>query len=238
MNILIVEDEKIQRQALASIINEHFLDVRIYEAASEKEALGIVDEKDIHLFFIDIKLNRSSGLDLAKKIREYENHKLTGIVFVTGEVVHIVEAFKNIHCYDFIVKPYKEKEIIQIINVFFNASPFKSRKTGKYSFIEIDSNISVKIYHNDIIYIEYAEKSCMIHTINGIYTIKRTSLAKFLNMLNDDKIVQCHRAFAVNLNYICEIEKTYEKTWNINLRGCNDNILLSYTYRQAVLRGI
>ncbi len=72
MNILLVEDEKIQREALASIIKSNFVDVRIYEAASKKEALKIINEKDVHLFFIDIHLKDSSGLELAKKIRQHE----------------------------------------------------------------------------------------------------------------------------------------------------------------------
>lgn len=238
MNILLVEDEKIQREALASIIKSNFVDVRIYEAASEKEAIKIVNQKDIHLFFIDIHLKDSSGLELAKKIRQHENHSLTGIVFVTGEFVHIIEAFKNVHCYDFIVKPYKEKDIINIVNVFFNSTPLKSIKEGKYSFIDIDSNISIKLYHNDIIYIEYIEKSCNIHTVSGMYNVKRTSLVKLLKSLNDDEIIQTHRSFAVNIKYITEIEKTYEKVWSIKMRGSENMVLLSYTYRQAFLRRI
>ena len=155
MNILLVEDERIQRVALASIIKSNFIDVRIYEAASQAEAIKIINEKDIHLFFIDI-----------------------------------------------------------------------------------DSNISVKLYHNDIIYIEYSDKTCDIHTISGIYSVKRTSLAKVLKSINDENIIQTHRSFAVNLKYVKEIEKTYEKVWNIKLRSCDDIALLSYTYRQAFLRGI
>lgn len=235
MNILLVEDERVQREALASIIKSNFVDVRIYEAASKKEAIKIIDEKDIHLFFIDIQLKDSSGLDLAKKIRKYENHALTGIVFVTGELVHIIEAFKNIHCYDFIVKPYREKDIIKIVDVFLNSTPLKSIKEGRYSFIDVDSNISVKLYHNDIIYIEYINKCCNIHTISGLYNVKRTSLVKVLKSLKDEEIVQTHRSFAINMKYVTEIEKTYEKVWNIKLRGCDDMVLLSYTYRQAFL---
>lgn len=238
MNILLVEDERVQREALASIIKSNFVDVRIYEAASKKEAIKIIDEKDIHLFFIDIQLKDSSGLDLAKKIRKYENHALTGIVFVTGELVHIIEAFKNIHCYDFIVKPYREKDIIKIVDVFLNSTPLKSIKEGRYSFIDVDSNISVKLYHNDIIYIEYINKCCNIHTISGLYNVKRTSLVKVLKSLKDEEIVQTHRSFAINMKYVTEIEKTYEKVWNIKLRGCDDVVLLSYTYRQAFLRRI
>ena len=119
-----------------------------------------------------------------------------------------------------------------------NSSPLKSIKEGNYTFIDIDSNISVKLYHNDIIYIEYSDKTCDIHTISGIYSVKRTSLAKVLKSINDENIIQTHRSFAVNLKYVKEIEKTYEKVWNIKLRSCDDIALLSYTYRQAFLRGI
>lgn len=73
MNILLLEDEKIQREALASIIKSNFVDVRIYKAESKKEALKIINEKDVHLFFIDIHLKDSSGLELAKK---YDNMKI------------------------------------------------------------------------------------------------------------------------------------------------------------------
>ena len=48
-----------------------------YEAASQAEVIKIINEKDIHLFFIDIQLKDSSGLELAKKIRQYKQHALT-----------------------------------------------------------------------------------------------------------------------------------------------------------------
>ena len=160
------------------------------------------------------------------------------MVFLTGEVVHIIEAFKKVHCYDFIVKPFKEKEIIEIINVFLNASLLSNSREGKYTFIDIDSNLSVKLYHNDIIYIEYEGRVCDIHTVHGVYKFKRTSLSKLIKILDDRKILQTHRSFAVNTDYVLEIEKTYEKTWNISLRGIEDKILLSYTFRQAFMGGI
>ena len=203
-----------------------------------KEPLKITDVKRRTFIFYWYSLEGFIRIRACKKIRQHENHSLTGIVFVTGELIHIIEAFKSIHCYDFIVKPYKEKDIINIVNVFFNSTPLKSIKEGKYSFIDIDSNISIKLYHNDIIYIEYIDKSCNIHTVSGVYNVKRTSLVKFLKSLNDDEIIQTHRSFAVNIKYITEIEKTYEKVWSIKMRGSENMVLLSYTYRQAFLRRI
>ena len=83
-----------------------------------------------------------------------------------------------------------KRQIIRIVDVFLNSTPLRSIKEGKYSFIDIDSNISIKLYHNDIIYIEYIDKCCYIHTMSGIYNIKRTSLVKLLKSLSDDEIIQ------------------------------------------------
>ena len=165
---------------------------------------------------------------------QYEITKVEGSMITIDSVWDTIPNAKAAE----ILKPYKEKDIIKIIDVFLNSSPLKSIKEGNYTFIDIDSNISVKLYHNDIIYIEYSDKTCDIHTISGIYSVKRTSLAKVLKSINDENIIQTHRSFAVNLKYVKEIEKTYEKVWNIKLRSCDDIALLSYTYRQAFLRGI
>ncbi len=49
----------VERGALASIIKSNFVDVRIYEVTSEEESLKIINEKEVHLFFIDIHFKDS-----------------------------------------------------------------------------------------------------------------------------------------------------------------------------------
>ena len=48
-----------------------------------------------------------------------EGYELTGIVFITSEMFQVVDAFKNTHCYDFLVKPYNIEDIKRIIDVFY-----------------------------------------------------------------------------------------------------------------------
>lgn len=57
MNILVLENENFQGMYLSKIIKENFLEVRVYEASSIKEAKKIVNSKNvIDLFFLDINL--------------------------------------------------------------------------------------------------------------------------------------------------------------------------------------
>ncbi|WP_242951372.1 response regulator [Clostridium kluyveri] len=67
VNILVLEDNQVQRKILVETITQidkHFI---IYEGDSEKEGLEIANEKEISLFYVDISLKGSSGLDFAKK---------------------------------------------------------------------------------------------------------------------------------------------------------------------------
>lgn len=109
MNILVVEDDNIQRENLVKIIEKSFIDIRVYKAESYDKAIYYINNKDINLFFIDIKLKERSGITLAEKIRKIDRYKLTGIIFITAEFMHIAEAVRKAHCYDYIVKPYKAK---------------------------------------------------------------------------------------------------------------------------------
>ncbi|WP_229775528.1 response regulator [Anaerosalibacter bizertensis] len=83
------------------------------------------------MFLLDIQLKDYSGFELAKEIRNIDNYKLTPIIFVTAIPTRELMAFKEIHCYDYIVKPFKEEEIVwtkqelyllkKLINIIMNS---------------------------------------------------------------------------------------------------------------------
>lgn len=235
MNILVVEDDINQRDTLVKIIEKEFLDLRVYKASTVNEALQIINSKPISLFLLDINLNKESGIDLAQKIRSINEHKLTGIVFITTEMIHIIDAFKNIHCYDFIVKPYKVDDIKKIINTFIKGLKTQNIKEGKHSYIEVDNNLSIKIYHNDIFFIEYINRNCILHTTNGEYVIKSTTLKKIMQQVVNDDIIQSHKSFIVNVNHIEKVEKIYTKLWDIHFRNYNKTAQLGFKYRDIIV---
>ena len=46
MNVLVVENDDFQRMYISKIIQENFLDVRVYEASSVKEAKIIINSEN------------------------------------------------------------------------------------------------------------------------------------------------------------------------------------------------
>ncbi|EDS76537.1 putative response regulator [Clostridium botulinum C str. Eklund] len=80
-SILIVEDDAPQRTNLKVMLQKLEFNFKIYEASSEREALSVLDKYNIDLFFMDIELYKSSGLDLALKIRNNPKYEFSWIIF-------------------------------------------------------------------------------------------------------------------------------------------------------------
>lgn len=237
MNILVLEDEKSQRDVLVRIIEKNFLDSRVYSSESLAKARKLLKEKKFDLFLLDIEVLDGSGIDFAKEIRKIDKYKLTGIVFITANLIHMLEAFKEIHCYDFLIKPYNEKNVLDIIKLFENNND-SIEKEGKYVMFNIEGAITTKVYVEDIIYIEYDNRSCKVRTKNEIVLVKGSGLSKILKEISSDEIVQCHKAFAVNKKYIEKIARINNKMWDIYFWNCENSIPLGYKYKNDVMDGL
>ena len=149
----------------------------------------------------------------------------------------MLEAFKEIHCYDFLIKPYNEKNVLDIIKLFENNND-SIEKEGKYVMFNIEGAITTKIYVEDIIYIEYDNRSCKVRTKNEIVLVKGSGLSKILKEISSDEIVQCHKAFAVNKKYIEKIARINNKMWDIHFWNCENSIPLGYKYKNDVMDGL
>ena len=70
MHILIVDDEKLARARLQTILADCDLaDTQISEAVDALQAMRILEQKTIDLVFLDINMPGASGLNLAREIR-------------------------------------------------------------------------------------------------------------------------------------------------------------------------
>jgi DNA-binding LytR/AlgR family response regulator len=155
-NILILEDNCIQLKTLSEIIKQAGDMYQVYEAASVSEALKIAKRESIDLFYIDIHLKNESGLKFAHEIRKIESYKLTWIIFVTIYKEFMLSAFKKIHCYDYILKPYNEEYIQGITRLLLSESKAQADApeiNDKFIIVNV-GNIQVKIFVNEIIFVE------------------------------------------------------------------------------------
>jgi DNA-binding LytR/AlgR family response regulator len=234
VNILIVEDDNIQSKNLKKMIQEIDKSLTIYEADDKDEALKISNDNTIDIFYIDIGLKNSSGLDLAIELRKTYKYEFSWIIFLTTHVEYITQAFKEVHCYDYILKPYDKQELIdksKRIVLREGNNPVMDRK---YVIIDLKNGVFVKIYVDEIIFIEVNIRTCTIHTKKGKYEVKGLSLKQSLIMTNSENVIKCHKSFAVNVDYICKIEKISIKSYELFFNNYEKTALLSQNCKDVI----
>ncbi len=220
IKLLIAEEEPIVAERLEfiskSVDNKLKIDIIYHSADVLKYA--ILDDYDI--FCLDTKFTEISGFEIAKKIRDMAKYKLTPIIFIAESLKDEdkITAFEEIHCYDYIVKPFIDERLKKpLCEIICN----KIKKKGKTEYLDlVDRGCSYHINQNDMVYIEIQNKKLMITTVKKKIVLHTYTLHNVLNKLTSN-FVQCHKSYAINLNYI----KRIEPEGNVISLECTDSII-------------
>jgi len=233
MNILVLEDEVYQREMLKICLERNFLDVRVYEAATEEDAKAIINSGNImDLFFLDIKLKEGSGLDFAKYIRKIEQYEISPVIFISGEISYIIEALKEVNCFDYLLKPYVIEKVYEIVDKFLRH--LKRIEKLNYIFFKDVLGNQIKVHYKEVLFLEYYFKKCIVHTKVGSINIRTSSLEKIINEIDYRNIVRSHKSYAINLDNIKEIKKINSKLWEVVFKDYNKTADLSYRFKNKL----
>ena len=113
MNILIVDDERVQLESLKRGLKGKGYGV--VETLSAEEALEHLDKGDkIDLVLTDYAMSGMNGLELLKKVRE--NHGNLPVIMMTayGKKSLVIDALRN-RCDSFIEKPFTLDQLMREI---------------------------------------------------------------------------------------------------------------------------
>lgn len=100
--ILVIEDEKIQREILKEFLESKGFPVEVAE--SGETGLEILEKNPIDIVLLDEKLPGISGTEVLKKLREKYPHITVIMITAFGTIEHAVNAMK-LGAYDYLVKP-------------------------------------------------------------------------------------------------------------------------------------
>lgn len=204
MNILLVEDNKLDQRRILELIHE-------WETTHEQVGLNIldrIDDQNIQSYqgydaaLLDISIPGIDGMTFANELRKYNSR--IEIAFVTNFADYTFKGFQ-VHACGYITKPI-EKEL------FFNLLDFMLIRSRLHISDEEVICISRGVaqqdfyYPDDILYIEAGLHGIFLRTLNR--KIKYTySLSAIKNKLPHRIFVQCHRGYIVNITKIIAIEK-------------------------------
>lgn len=109
--ILIVDDEKNQRELISYILQKESYSTET--SATAEEALNIIKSDEIDVVITDLKLPKMDGIQLLKEITNISPE--TSVIIITGHgsIDSAVYAIKH-GAFDYITKPLKKEQIILV----------------------------------------------------------------------------------------------------------------------------
>lgn len=154
--IMILEDSIDSLKALKVIVESVSRDIAVIPVKSLEEArAALQDEANLfQAFLLDINLDEqkpqdASGMEFAREVRNDSRYVFTPVIMITSLANLELAAYRELHCYQYILKPYQREEIEKLIQkVLFQTGESKE----PFVLVKKDG-INYKIYCKDIMYL-------------------------------------------------------------------------------------
>lgn len=115
MKILLVDDEREEREGIAYLIQKFKYPLEIIQAASGKEALEILSNQKIDILFTDVKMPVMSGLELARAVRETDKTMKIIIFSAYAEFEYAKQAIE-MNALRYLLKPIEIDEFKELMD--------------------------------------------------------------------------------------------------------------------------
>lgn len=113
--VLIVEDEKMIRQGIRTMIQRSGVPVEvIMECGNGEIALEILKSQKIDVMFTDIRMPKMNGVELVQKVQELTDKPIIVVVSGYAEFSYAVEMLRH-GVREYILKPVEREKIQQIL---------------------------------------------------------------------------------------------------------------------------
>lgn len=124
-SILVVDDEKGQREIIAAILGDAGYDVTT--ASSGEAALKFVDDRRFDLVLTDYQMTGMTGLDLLRELTNIDKSIMVILISAHGTIDTAVDALR-LGAFDYLQKPYDREKLLETI----------SRALQKLSSLDVD----------------------------------------------------------------------------------------------------
>jgi len=205
IHCIIIDDEPLARQGLKEYINDvDFLQLDA-EFDNALKANKLLSEGSVQLIFLDIQMPKLTGLEFLKTLMH-----APPVIFTTAFPQYALDGFE-LNALDYLVKPIsferflkaamRAKEYYEVR--FKNASEIAPGK-DEFFFIKADNKL-VKIFYDEILFVEALQNYVTIYTANKKY-ITYLTFKSVEESLPAEQFIRVHKSYLVSAAKIESIE--------------------------------
>lgn len=133
--VLIVEDEKMIRQGIKTMIMRSGVPVEvIIECSNGENALEVIREQHVDVMFTDIRMPKMNGIELVQKMQSCEHVPLTVAISGYDDFSYAVEMLRN-GVREYILKPIEREKIVEVLTKLDHELESKKERVETYQKI-------------------------------------------------------------------------------------------------------
>jgi two-component system, LytTR family, response regulator len=211
---LIVDDEPPAREIIRRYIQEVPTLELVGECANAIQAFALLQQQQIDLLFLDIRMPQLNGNDFLKTLKNPPK-----VIFTTAYSEYALEGYE-LDAVDYLMKPIPFERFLKAVNKAYQQAvvkhesvPAPEEKTESFVYFRADRKM-VKVMLQDIRYIESMKDYVKVFT-KETTIITKQSISSVEEMLPEKEFVRVHRSYIVSLKHIktftselIEIDKT------------------------------
>lgn len=226
---ILVDDERLARKELRSMLAEHAAIEVIGEAENVEQAIKLIRAQQPQVIFLDIQMPGETGFALLEKIDP--DFK---VIFVTAFDAYAIRAFE-VNALDYLLKPINPDRLARAIERLSASpeillpQPMRKLEYEDRLFLEIDEH-SRFLKINTIICISAAGDYSEIVTSDGQKSLVLKSLKEWEDRLPEKYFTRIHRSTIINLEYIERIVGWFNRSYQVHLRHLKEPLTMSRRY--------
>ena len=111
--ILIVDDEKLQREIIILTLKKEGYDLA--EAVSVRDALSLLEKREFDLILTDLMMPGQTGMELLEQVQKVDPEQCVVIMTAHGSIKTAVEAIQK-GAFNYLEKPIEGEQLLLAVN--------------------------------------------------------------------------------------------------------------------------
>jgi len=229
---LIVDDERLARKELISMLAEYDNIYISGEAEDVPSAVSRIKETNPDVIFLDIQMPGKSGFDLLSEIKTEAK-----IIFVTAYDEYAIRAFE-VNAVDYLLKPVSHDRLKNAVERLQSqpdeeAGIIRNLKYDDRLFLSLDSQFQfIKV--GSILSICSAGDYSEMNLSGNKRGLTSKSMREWEERLPEEYFCRIHRSTIINLEYVEKLEEWFNNSFRVYIKGIKDPYLLSRRYAAKI----
>ena len=225
---LIVDDERLARKELISMLVEYDNIYISGEAEDVPSAISRIKETNPDIIFLDIQMPGKSGFELLNEIKTEAK-----IIFVTAYDEYAIRAFE-VNALDYLLKPLTHERLrnaIERVQSGQNEDGILIRELNYDDklFLTLDSQLQfLKV--SSILSICSAGDYTEVNLSGNTRGLTSKSMKEWEERLPEKYFCRVHRSTIINIEYVEKLEEWFNNSYRVYIRGIENPYLLSRRY--------